>query len=184
MFLGSHLASRWSNLESFIWYTWHLRSGTPILGRLYVMWQLHILTGCWLYYYGTHTTRSDSKTIHKLSLWHTFENVPVITYNKSSTHNDNEDTYWIIDYFQQNILVNTDVFITQQITSNEMNFNSTNPRCWKRLLWTIGALEGPAIVNIESNAGLIIQAEAAYIRTRVGNHRNVRGIDTVASHKW
>jgi len=27
VFLGSHLASRWSNLESFIWYTWHLRSG-------------------------------------------------------------------------------------------------------------------------------------------------------------
>src|SRR3989337_1696297 len=25
VFLGSHLASRWSNLESFIWYTWHLR---------------------------------------------------------------------------------------------------------------------------------------------------------------
>ena len=48
-----------------------------------------------------------------------------------------------------------------------------------QVLW-----EGPAIVNIESNAGLIIQAEATYIRTRVGNRRNVQGIDTVASHKW
>ena len=28
-----------------------------------------------------------------------------ITYNRSSTHNDNEDTRWIIDHFQQNILV-------------------------------------------------------------------------------
>ena len=44
------------------------------------------------------------------------------------------------------------------------------------ILW-----EGPAIVNLEANAGLIIQAEAAYyITTRVGNHRNVRRIDTVA----
>ena len=109
------------------------------------MWQLHILTGCWLYYYGTHTPRSDSKTIHKLSLWHAFANVPFITYNKSSTHNDNEDTCWIIDYFQQNILANTKVFITQQITSNEMNFNSTNPRRWKRLLWTTSDSLGRAI---------------------------------------
>ena len=30
MFLGSHLASQWSNLESFIWYTWHLRSGHKV----------------------------------------------------------------------------------------------------------------------------------------------------------
>src|SRR5215216_32648 len=30
VFLGSHLASRWSNLESFIWYTWHLRSGHKV----------------------------------------------------------------------------------------------------------------------------------------------------------
>ena len=99
------------------------------------MWQLHILIECWLYYYCTHTPRSDSKTIHKLS-WHAFANVPFITYNKSSTHNDNEDTRWIIDHFQQNILANTKVSITQQITSNEMNFNSTNPRHWKCLLWT------------------------------------------------
>ena len=94
----------------------------------------------WLYYYGTNTPSSESKTIYKLSLWHAYANVPFITYNKSSIHNDNEDTCWIIDYFQQNILANTKVFITQQITSNEMNFNSTNPRHWKRLLWTIGAL--------------------------------------------
>ena len=31
--------------------------------------------------------------------------------------------------------------------------------------------EGPAIANLETNAGLIIHAEAAYyITTRVGNH--------------
>ena len=67
-----------------------------------------------------------------------------------------------------------------------MNFNSTNPRRWKRLviLW-----EGPTIVNLETNTGLVIQAEAAYIKTHIvipmiGNHSNVRGIDTVASHKW
>ena len=34
-----------------------------------------------------------------------YANVPLITYNKSSTHNDNKDTRWIIDHFQQNILV-------------------------------------------------------------------------------
>ena len=34
-----------------------------------------------------------------------YANVPLITYNKSSTHNDNEDTRWIIDHFQQNFLV-------------------------------------------------------------------------------
>ena len=37
--------------------------------------------------------------------------------------------------------------------------------------------EGPSIVHIETNAGLIIQAEAAYIRThiviaRLGKHSN------------
>ena len=150
------------------------------------MWQLHVLTGCWLYYYGTHTPRSDSKTIHKLSLWHAFANVPFVTYNKSSTHNDNEDTCWIIYYFQQNILANTKVFITQQITSNEMNFNSTNPRRWKRLLWTTSDSLGMAsYCQLETNAWLIIQAEPTYyITTRVGNHQNVRGTDTVASHKW
>ena len=52
------------------------------------------------------------------------------------------------------------------------------------ILW-----EGPPIVNLEANAGLIIQAEAAYIRTHiviatVGNHRSVQGLDTVASYKW
>ena len=30
VFLSSHLASRWLNLESFIWYTWHLRSGDKV----------------------------------------------------------------------------------------------------------------------------------------------------------
>ena len=52
------------------------------------------------------------------------------------------------------------------------------------ILW-----DGPSIVDPETNAGLIIKAEAAYVRTHiviatVGNHSNVRGIDTVASHKW
>ena len=48
------------------------------------------------------------------------------------------------------------------------------------ILW-----DGPSIVDLETNAGLIIQAEAAYyINTKVGNHPNVRGINTVASHKW
>ena len=49
------------------------------------------------------------------------------------------------------------------------------------ILW-----EWPATVNLETNAGLIIQAEAAYIRTHigmVGKHSNVRGINIVASHK-
>ena len=51
------------------------------------------------------------------------------------------------------------------------------------------ALEGPPTVNLETNAGLIIQAEAAYFMTHiviamVGKHSNVRGIDIVASHKW
>ena len=30
VFLGSHLASQWSNLESFIWYMWHLRFGHKV----------------------------------------------------------------------------------------------------------------------------------------------------------
>ena len=48
------------------------------------------------------------------------------------------------------------------------------------ILW-----DGPSIVDPKTNAGLIIQAEVAYcISTRVGNHPNVQGIDTVASHKW
>ena len=40
--------------------------------------------------------------------------------------------------------------------------------------------EGPATVNLETNAGLIIQAEAAYFNTHietVGKHSNVWGID-------
>ena len=40
------------------------------------------------------------------------------------------------------------------------------------ILW-----EGAATVNLETNAGLIIQAEAAYVRTHiamVGKHSNVR----------
>ena len=47
------------------------------------------------------------------------------------------------------------------------------------ILW-----EGPTTVNLETNAGLIIQAEAAYFNTHIGTigkHSNVRGIDTIAS---
>ena len=44
-------------------------------------------------------------TTSKRELMDAYENVPLITYNKSSTHNDNKDTCWIIDHFQQNILV-------------------------------------------------------------------------------
>ena len=50
------------------------------------------------------------------------------------------------------------------------------------ILW-----EGPSTVNLKTNAGLIIEAEAAYVRTHigtVGKRSNVRGIDTIASHKW
>ena len=58
-----------------------------------------------------------------------------------------------------------------------MNFNSTNPRCVGNACFEPQAIlsEEPATVNLENNAGLIIQAEAAYyITTRVGNQRNVR----------
>ena len=49
--------------------------------------------------------------------------------------------------------------------------------------------EGPATVNLETNAGLIIQAEVDYFMTHivivmVGKHRNTWGIDTIASHIW
>ena len=50
------------------------------------------------------------------------------------------------------------------------------------ILW-----EGPTTVSLETNAGLIIQAEAGYVRTHsamVGKHSNDQGIDVVASHKW
>ena len=119
------------------------------------------------------TQRSDSKAIHKFSKFIT----GISFYYIQQVINPHR---------QRGYIINTKVFITQQITSNEMNFNSTNPRCWKcffepqAILW-----EEPATVNLETNAGLIIQAEAAYyINTRVGNHPNVRGIDIVASHKW
>ena len=51
------------------------------------------------------------------------------------------------------------------------------------------ALEGPPTVNLETNAGLIIQAKAAYFMTHiviatVGKHRNAQGIDTITSHNW
>ena len=48
------------------------------------------------------------------------------------------------------------------------------------ILW-----DEPFIIDLETNVGLIIQAEVAYyISTRVGNHLNVQGIDIVASYKW
>ena len=54
-----------------------------------------------------------------------YANVPLITYNKSSTHNDNEDTRWIIDHFQQNILVKWSFSHT---THNKvMKWNSAQP---------------------------------------------------------
>ena len=61
-----------------------------------------------------------------------------------------------------------------------MNFSSTvvgaGNACFKPevILW-----EGPATINLKTNAGLIIQAEVAYVRTHivmVGKHSNVRGI--------
>ena len=42
---------------------------------------------------------------NRRELMDAYANVPLIIYNKSSTENDNEDTRWIIDHFQQNILV-------------------------------------------------------------------------------
>ena len=78
-----------------------------------------------------------------------------ITYNRSSTHNDNEDTRWIIDHFQQNILVK---FFSHN-KNKAMKWTSAQPlvgvgnACFEPqvILW-----EGPAIVNLEANAGLII----------------------------
>ena len=119
------------------------------------------------------THRSDSKAIHKFSKFIT----GISFYYIQQVINPHR---------QRGYIINTKVFTTQQITSNEIN--STQPflgignACFEPqvILW-----DGPSIVDLETNAGLIIQAEAAYyISTRVGNHPNVRGIDTVASHKW
>ena len=71
-----------------------------------------------------------------------------------------------------------------------MNFSSTTPRHWKRCFEPEEFVsEGHATVNLETNAGLIIQDEAAYFMTciviaMVGKHSNVRGIDTISCHKW
>ena len=72
-----------------------------------------------------------------------------------------------------------------------MKWTSTQPilgdgnTCFEpqAILW-----EEPATVNLETNAGLIIQAEAAYFMTHiviatVGKNSNAWGIDTIASHK-
>ena len=67
------------------------------------------------------TQRSDSKAIHKFSKFIT----DISFYYMQQVINPQR---------QQGYIINTKVFITQQITSNEMNFNSTNPWRWKRLL--------------------------------------------------
>ena len=67
------------------------------------------------------TQRSDSKAIHKFSKFIT----GISFYYRQQVINPQR---------QRGYIINTKVFITQQITSNEMNFNSTIPRCWKRLL--------------------------------------------------
>ena len=78
------------------------------------------------------TQRSDSKAIHKFSKFIT----GISFYYIQQVINP---------YRQRGYIINTKVFITQQITSNEMNFNSTNHRRWKRLLWTIVKPLGRAI---------------------------------------
>ena len=128
----------------------------------------------------------DSTSRHELM--DAYANVPLITYNKSSTHNNNEDTCWIIDHFQQNILVK----FSHTTNNKAMKWTSAQPlvgvgnTCFEP---EVILREGPATVNLKTNVGLIIQAEAAYFMTHiviatVGKHRNVRGIDTIASHKW
>ena len=67
------------------------------------------------------TQRSDSKAIHKFSKF-----ITGISFYYIEQVMDPQR--------QRGYIINTKVFITQQITSNEMNFNSTNPRRWKRLL--------------------------------------------------
>ena len=118
------------------------------------------------------TQRSDSKAIHKFSKFIT----RISFYYIQQVINPHR---------QRGYIINTKVFTTQQITSNEMNFNSTNPRRWKRLLWTTSdSLErasycqsrGKCRTDHPGWSGLLYQYQ-------VGNHPNVRGIDTVASHK-
>ena len=126
VFLGSHLASQWSNFESFIWYTWHLRSGTPILRWLYVMWQLHILIGCWLYYYGTHTPRSDSKAIHKFRKFITC----ISFYYIQHVINPQRQRWYMLDYrsFTTKHSSKVNFFLTQQIRKrwNELQLNHSS----------------------------------------------------------
>ena len=65
--------------------------------------------------------RSDSKAIHKFSKFIT----GISFYYIQQVINPHR---------QREYIINTKVFTTQQITSHEMNFNSTIPRRWKRLL--------------------------------------------------
>ena len=69
------------------------------------------------------THRSNSKAIHKFSKFIT----GISFYYIQQVINPHR---------QQGYIINTKVFTAQQITSHEMNFNSTIPRRWKRLLWT------------------------------------------------
>ena len=79
------------------------------------------------------THRSNSKAIHKFSKFITGISFYYIVQQVINPHR------------QRGYIINTKVFTTQQITSHEMNFNSTIPRCWKRLLWTTTDSLGRAI---------------------------------------
>ena len=78
------------------------------------------------------TQRSDSKAIHKFSKFIT----GISFYYIQQVINPHR---------QRGYIINTKVFITQKITSNEMNFNSTIPQRWKCLLWTTSDSLGWAI---------------------------------------
>lgn len=78
------------------------------------------------------THRSNSKAIHKFSKFIT----GISFYYIQQVINPHR---------QRGYIINTKVFTTQQITSNEMNFNSTIPRHWKGLLWTTSDSLGWAI---------------------------------------
>ena len=79
------------------------------------------------------TQRSDSKAIHKFSKFITGMSFYYIVQQVINPHR------------QWGYIINTKVFTTQQITSHEMNFNSTILRRWKCLLWTTSDSLGRAI---------------------------------------
>ena len=78
------------------------------------------------------TQRSDSKAIHKFSKFIT----GISFYYIQQVINPHR---------QWGYIINTNIFTTQQITSHEMNFNSTILRRWKRFLWTTSDSLGRAI---------------------------------------